>query len=758
MSKRHSNLIALREFLLAGFLVLLASCGGGADTTTTTPPPDNTPPAVPAVPTGLAATPGNASVALSWSASSGATSYHVKRATTSGGAYTQIAAPTTTTFSDTSLTNGTAYYYVVSALDSAGESANSTQASATPAAPTAIPAPPTNLVATAGNASVALSWSASSGATSYHVKRATASAGPYTQIAAPTSTTYSDSSLTNGKAYYYVVSALDSAGESANSASATATPMAPVPPTGMVSVTGLHVSGKQILNAQNQVVTLHGVDKSGAEYECLASAKVFDGPSDAASVAVLQTWDINIVRLPVNEDCWLGINGVQIGGTAYQTAIVNYVNLLTSSNIAAIVDLQWAAPGTTLSNQLTPMPDADHALAFWTSVANTFKGNSSVIFDLFNEPFPDNNSNSTAAWTCLLNGGTCPGVTYTAVGTQSMVNTIRATGSSNIIMVPGVQFTNVLDQWLAYKPTDPANQLAASWHSYANQICSTTSCWTSVIQPILAQAPLIAGEIGENDCQDIYINPLMTFLDTNGGSYLAWAWDTYDCSSFPSLISDYNGTPTAFGLGYYDHLLALNGQTPPPPPVIPFFSNTYPFGIAVGSSVAHTATDGTVYYPDVGNSNPGLAVTVMEPNNGDFIPFTTADTITGTSDPALYQTGRQGHYGLWTINVPNGNYVVTLGMAPNSAYNAGEFGQDQVIQGQKVGTCVWSTYSGTNISPISNTSCPQTPTTPAPALDVAVTVTYNVTVTNQMLAIEPSASFGANRSTMLNTIKVAQAP
>jgi fibronectin type 3 domain-containing protein len=700
-------------------------------------------------------------VALSWSASSGATSYHVKRATTSGGPYTQVAAPTTTTYSDASLTNGTAYYYVVSALDSAGESANSTQVSATPVAPsppTAIPATPTNLAATPGNASVALSWSASSGATSYHVKRATASAGPYTQIAAPTSTTYSDSSLTNGKAYYYVVSALDSAGESANSASVTATPIAPVPPTGMVSVTGLHVSGKQILNAQNQVVTLHGVDKSGAEYECLASAKVFDGPSDAASVAVLQTWDINIVRLPVNEDCWLGINGVQIGGTAYQTAIVNYVNLLTSNNIAAIVDLQWAAPGTTLSNQLTPMPDADHALTFWTSVANTFKSNSSVIFDLFNEPFPDNNSNSTAAWTCLLNGGTCPGVTYTAVGTQSMVNTIRATGSTNIIMVPGVQFTNVLDQWLAYKPTDPANQLAASWHSYANQICSTTSCWTSVIQPILAQSPLIAGEIGENDCQDIYINPLMTFLDTNGGSYLAWAWDTYDCSSFPSLISDYNGTPTAFGLGYYDHLLALNGQTPPPPPVIPFFSNTYPFGIAVGSTVQHTATDGTVYYPDVGNSNPGLAVTVMEPNNGNFVPFMTADTISGTSDPVLYQTGRQGHYGLWTINVPNGNYVVTLGMAPNSAYNAGEFGQDQTVQGQKVGTCVWSTYSGTNISPISNTSCPQTPTTPAPALDVAVTVAYNVTVTNQMLAIEPSASFGSGRTTILNTIKVAQAP
>jgi cellulose 1,4-beta-cellobiosidase len=155
---------------------------------------------------------------LTWSASSGAASYHVKRATTSGGPYTQIAAPTSTSYTDTSVTNGTTYYYVVSALDSAGESANSAQVSAKPVAPATAPATPTGLSATPGNAQVALSWSASSGAAGYHVKRATTSGGPYTQIAAPTSTSYTDTSVTNGTTYYYVVSALDSAGESANSA------------------------------------------------------------------------------------------------------------------------------------------------------------------------------------------------------------------------------------------------------------------------------------------------------------------------------------------------------------------------------------------------------------------------------------------------------------------------------------------------------------------------------------------------------------
>jgi len=90
------------------------------------------PGSVPAAPTNVTATGGNGQVAVSWSASSGATSYNVKRSTTSGGPYTTIASPTTTGYTDTGLMNGTTYYYVISALNTAGESANSSQVSATP--------------------------------------------------------------------------------------------------------------------------------------------------------------------------------------------------------------------------------------------------------------------------------------------------------------------------------------------------------------------------------------------------------------------------------------------------------------------------------------------------------------------------------------------------------------------------------------------------------------------------------------------------
>jgi fibronectin type 3 domain-containing protein len=205
--------------------------GGGGGTTTQTP----------AQPSGLQATAGNAQVSLVWSASAGATSYHVKRATTSGGPYTQVAAPAMTNFADAELTNGTSYFYVVSAVNTAGESANSVQASATPVAPTQPPAVPTGLQATSGNAQVVLVWSASTGASSYHVKRSTTAGGPYTQIGAPVATNFTDSGLTNGTTYFYVVSAVNSTGESANSSQASATPAAPSQPP--AAPTGLQATG-----------------------------------------------------------------------------------------------------------------------------------------------------------------------------------------------------------------------------------------------------------------------------------------------------------------------------------------------------------------------------------------------------------------------------------------------------------------------------------------------------------------------------------
>ncbi len=114
------------EFAVNAFKRGIFNIGAFDVGATPTPPP---------APTGLTATAGNAQVSLSWTASSGATSYNVKRATVSGGPYTTIATGVTaTSYTNTGLANGTTYFYVVSAVNASGESANSNQASATPTA------------------------------------------------------------------------------------------------------------------------------------------------------------------------------------------------------------------------------------------------------------------------------------------------------------------------------------------------------------------------------------------------------------------------------------------------------------------------------------------------------------------------------------------------------------------------------------------------------------------------------------------------
>jgi len=263
------------------------------------------------------------------------------------------------------------------------------------------------------------------------------------------------------------------------------------------TMTGLHVQGNQILIGPRQIVRLLGANRSSTEYACIQGWGFANGPLDAASVQAMASWHINAVRVPLNEDCWLGINGAPAAyaGANYQQTIINYVNLLTQNGMAAIVELHWNAPGTGQATGQQPMPDQDHAPAFWTSVANTFKGNSSVLFDLYNEPYPDNNQDTTAAWTCWKNGGTCAGVGFQVAGMQELVTTVRNTGAKNIIMLSGVQYANSLSGWIKHKPTDPRHNLAASLHSYARQQCSSTRCWNKTIAKAAAKVPVIAEDL-----------------------------------------------------------------------------------------------------------------------------------------------------------------------------------------------------------------------------------------------------------------------
>jgi fibronectin type 3 domain-containing protein len=229
-------------------------------------------PAVPAAPTGLTATAGNASVSLTWTASGGASTYNVYRGTTAGGEATAPVASgiTVQSYSDSGLTNNIKYYYKVAAVNAGGTSALSTEASATPEP--AVPAAPTGLTATAGSASVALTWTASSGASTYNVYRGTTAGGEATAPVASGITTqsYSDTGLTTGTKYYYKVAAVNAAGTSARSSEVSATPGGSLPaaPTGLTAITG------------NASVFLRWIPSKGAE-----SYNVYRGTATGAESA-----------------------------------------------------------------------------------------------------------------------------------------------------------------------------------------------------------------------------------------------------------------------------------------------------------------------------------------------------------------------------------------------------------------------------------------------------------------------------------------
>jgi len=331
-----------------------------------------------------------------------------------------------------------------------------------------------------------------------------------------------------------------------------------------ISMQGLKIKGNQIFNGNNQQIRFLGASRSGSEFMCIQGRGFFDGPVDAKAIAAIQSWNINLLRIPLNEDCWLGgssvpANATAFAGAAYRSAIGSFVKRLTAANMAVLLELHWSAPNNQTASGQQPMPDVTNSVPFWTSVATQFKSYSNVIFGLFNEPYPDNNSAfSITAWRCWQNGGTdCPSLPYNAAGMQLLVNTVRHAAATNIISVSGVNYANSLASFASHAPVDPLRQLMASWHSYSNGLCSVRVCWDFYVASLAKVLPVMATEIGEFDCADVYIKPLMTWLDAHNLSYAAWTWNTWNCKLGPSLISKYDGTPTSYGAGYKAHLQSL---------------------------------------------------------------------------------------------------------------------------------------------------------------------------------------------------------
>lgn len=319
------------------------------------------------------------------------------------------------------------------------------------------------------------------------------------------------------------------------------------------------VRGNHLIDRDGDPVRLLGVNRPGTEYQCVEGGQFFEGPSDRASIMAMKSWHINAVRVPLNESCWLGINEIapELGGAAYREAIRDYVTRIERAGLYVILELQWAAPRDEPATGIIPMPDAEHAPDFWRSVAEEYRDDRGVLFDLYNEPHD-------ISWDCWESGCETSDKwfgSYQAAGMRELVEAVRSTGARQPLMLGGIDWSGDLGGWLAHRPPDPAHALVASNHTY-----DFTACYRrcrAVLASVAKRVPLVTGELGEGDCRHGYIDPYMRWADRHGVSYLGWGWfiaPDLTCEEGPTLITDYAGTPTRFGIGLREHLRQLHAE------------------------------------------------------------------------------------------------------------------------------------------------------------------------------------------------------
>lgn len=344
----------------------------------------------------------------------------------------------------------------------------------------------------------------------------------------------------------------------------------PQPDAGPLPKLSVRVSGKGFVDGTGAPLRLRGANHAGTEYACIQGWGMYSGPGDESVFVGMEKWKINAIRVPLNEDCWLGINGVSAtyGGKAYRDFIVQWVNLAHKHGMIAVLDLHWAAPGTHPAAEQQAMANADHSIDFWKSVATTFKADPAVIFDLYNEPFLNHSTLSTDAWSCWLSGCTVTGGdgglsgTWRSAGMQQMLDAVRSVGATQPVMAGGLEWANDLSGWLAHRPKDPLGQVAAAFHQYQGNLCQSASCWSTTIAGVAAQVPLVTGELGEDDCGHAFTDRYMDWADSVGASYLMWTWNAWgdptptSCGSgqYP-LIADWAGTPTPYGTAFKARLI-----------------------------------------------------------------------------------------------------------------------------------------------------------------------------------------------------------
>jgi len=262
-----------------------------------------------------------------------------------------------------------------------------------------------------------------------------------------------------------------------------------------------------------------------------------------------KAWGANLVRVALSESLWLTNSCTYSSG--YEAKLDEAVNWITSLGMVALLNLEFNSPMPCQSGAQQEMADNPGSIEFWNQVASRYGKNPLVAFDLYNEP----HNISDQVW---LDGGQATDtITYEAAGMQSLYDTVRATGTQNLIFISGNTWANTVPATLV-----SGSNIVYSVHDYTCPTDPPPDCSSKAPydpSPILDQwvttsmtLPLVVGEFGWPNPNDAtYIANVIAFAQANGWGWNALAWNTSSGNPF-ALVSQAPGTgtwePTASGM------------------------------------------------------------------------------------------------------------------------------------------------------------------------------------------------------------------
>ncbi|GAA4377228.1 glycoside hydrolase family 5 protein [Nocardioides caricicola] len=361
----------------------------------------------------------------------------------------------------------------------------------------------------------------------------------------------------------------------------------PVSAEGVAETGAAHpvVQGNRIVDARSgREFVPRGVNWSSFEYACAQGwgmssldSVVARDPAVAQAKAIAR-WGANTVRLPLNQDCWLGTRGAPVSDQyvertveGYRAEVHDFVTALNREGVVVILDLHSRKRIGQPEFGNLAMPDSE-SIAFWTSVASAYQDNPSVLFDAFNEPYSRWNASSTRylfdlTWQCWRDGGcrapieddqsaTVARVTYVVQGMDAMVSAIRNAGASQPILLGGLDYANDLSHWQEFAPDD--DQLIAAFHSYDFKECGTEKCWDGVVGRLADSVPVLTSELGAEDPTGGYVDDYLAWSDEHNLGALFWVWADHPADPM-ALVADDKGRPTAYGRLARDWLTGHTG-------------------------------------------------------------------------------------------------------------------------------------------------------------------------------------------------------